>query len=226
MTRVRWFRADWPVNVRHLATRMRQYAFTEASPDGFLLDRARDDRIEGRYIEKFSYNESIVDPFGRELSFERISYRQVEFTLFRDFPQIEIRDAPRGLQSFTSRLLELTDFRVATSPLSVDVLKWIDGIARIVDSDITVDTMQLSGIGFTPAVTGSLLLKSRRDIRASLREIVGSKTHTIDKVRATWSENGTPVAIQINNNGSAKIDFGGADHFTLLRDSLPRPDRS
>jgi len=223
MTRVRWFQAEWPISIRALSARMRQHAFTENAQDGFLVDRAREERIEGRYVEKLSYTETVVNPFGQELSFERVVYRQVEFTIYRDFPQIELRDPPRGLQSFTSRLVELTEFRMSTAPVSVDVMKWVEALKLRVEPEIVVDTVQVSEVVFMPEITGTLLLKSRRDVRKALKDIVGPKTHTVDKARVAWVEDGSPVVVQLTNGGLVRIDAGRPEHVTLLRESLPKP---
>ena len=96
MKRVKWFNADWPLSLRTIATRMRASSFTPESNDGFFVERSRDNMIEGRYIEKMSYQEVLDDPFGNKLTFDRLVYRQVMFVLFNDFPRFEMRDAPRS----------------------------------------------------------------------------------------------------------------------------------
>ncbi len=52
-TRVKWFKADWHKNMRAFAKQLKVMEFTESSSDGFVLDRVRDNYIEGRFIERY-----------------------------------------------------------------------------------------------------------------------------------------------------------------------------
>jgi hypothetical protein len=223
MIRTRWLTAESKISLRALAARMRTHAFADESQDGFLLDRSREDRIEGRYIEKLTFQETVPDPFGKELVFERVAYRQVQFTMYREFPQLELRDAPRGTLSFMSKLLELCDFNLTSAPFTVDVMRWAEAIGRIFGAAVVIDMMQLSEISVAPTVTGTMILKSDRDVRDSLRSIVGSRPYTVQKVRLNWNEPTRAVIIQLSNNGSAKIDAADADLLSALRTTLPKP---
>ena len=145
MIRARWLTAESKISLRALAGRMRAHAFTDDSQHGFLLDRTREDRVEGRYVEKLSYQETVPDPFGHELTFDRVTYRQVQFVMYREYPQLELRDAPRGTLAFLSKLGELTDFSLSSAPFTVDLMEWITAIGSAVGATVTIEMMQLSG---------------------------------------------------------------------------------
>jgi len=49
------------------------------------------------------------------------------------------------------------------------------------DSNIIMDSIQLSEIAFSENITDTLLLNSRRDLRKALRDIVAGRSHDIDK---------------------------------------------
>jgi hypothetical protein len=91
---------------------------------GFKVEKVRNETVDASYYERFSWTESGVDPFGREFSFERVGYKVIHFTLSRNYPELEVVDAPRGLSSLFSRIAELTDFEATIEPLRVDVLRW------------------------------------------------------------------------------------------------------
>jgi hypothetical protein len=222
MIRTRWLSAESKISLRALAARMRTSAFTDEGQSGFLLDRTREDRIEGRYIEKLTFQETVPDPFGQELVFDRVAYRQVQFTMYREFPQLELRDAPRGPLSFMSKLLELCDFNLISAPFTVDVMVWAEAIGRAVGAALVIDMMQLSQISVAPTVTGTMVLKSDRDVRSSLRSIVGSRSYTVEKVRLNWNERAHSVVIHLGNNGSAKVDPADVDLLSALRLTLPK----
>lgn len=222
MIRAKWLTAEAKISLRALAARMRTHAFTDKSQDGFLLDRTREDRVEGRYVEKLTYQEMVSDPFGQELIFDRMTYRQVQFIMYREFPQLELRDAPRGTFAFISKLLQLCDFNLTSAPFTVDVMRWAEAIGRSVHAAVIVDTMQLSEINVAPKVTGSMVLKSDRDVRDSVKSVIGSRPYTVEKVRLNWNEPSRMVTIQLSNTGAAKVDSADTDLLATLRATLPK----
>lgn len=223
MIRAKWLTAESKISLRALAARMRVHAFTDESHDGFLLDRTREDRIEGRYIEKLTLQETVPDPFGQELTFERITYRQVQFIMYRDFPQLELRDAPRGTLAFMSKLLELCDFNLTSESFTVDVMRWADEIGRNVGAAVVLDMMQLSEIQITPTVTGTMVLKSDREVRDSLKSVIGSRPYTVEKVHLNWRGGTRAITVHLSNTGSAKVEAVDADLLPTLRATLPKP---
>ena len=76
MRRIRWFNAEWPVSLRTLAAKMRANPFREDSIEGFIVDRVRENLVEGRFIEKIAFQETSRDPFGSEHSFETYNLSQ------------------------------------------------------------------------------------------------------------------------------------------------------
>ena len=53
----------------------------------FIIERVREDFINGRYVEKISYQEVLTTPFGDQQIFDRTEYRQLEFNLFAKVSQ-------------------------------------------------------------------------------------------------------------------------------------------
>jgi len=91
------------------------------------------------------------------------------------------------------------------------------------DSNIIMDSIQLSEIAFSENITDTLLLNSRRDLRKALRDIVAGRSHDIDKARLSWIEDGRTVAIHLSNAGSVRLEPEDLHLLPLLRASLPRP---
>lgn len=223
MIRAKWLTAESKISLRALAVRMRAQAFTDETQDGFLLDRTREDHIEGRYIEKLTFQETVPDPFGQELTFDRVTYRQVQFIIFREFPQLELRDSPRGTQAFMTKLLELCDFNLTSAPFTVDVMRWATEIGRTVGAAVVMDLMQLSDIQVAPTVTGTMVLKSDRDVRDSLKTVIGSRPYTVEKVRLNWKGDTRAITIHLSNTGSAKVEAADVELLEALRSTLPKP---
>lgn len=140
MKRFRWFQVEWPTSIRTLARRIKMRTFEGESGHGFFIDRVRDDYLEARYVERVEYTDVVIDPFGKELTFDRVEFRQTLFRASSAAPGLELIDPPRNVQALMNRLSEAVDFEVAITPAVVDVLTWsavlqnVGGVSSVVDS--------------------------------------------------------------------------------------------
>lgn len=215
MKRIRWLSAQWPVPLRTIAAKMKANAFTIDSCDGFLVDQVRDSSIEARYIEKLTYQETLTDPFGNEELLDRVSYRLVEFGLFADFPNIELRDSPRSTQSYVSRLLEISDFLLSVSHLQVNLLDWAEAFQNQVDRNIIIDSLQIAGLELEEGVSAKMLAKGNKDVRGALERFIGGKSYILEKLQLRVQLDRNFASIHLASNASAKMPV------ELIRDLLP-----
>lgn len=222
MNRVRWLNAQWPFSMRTIGNRLKGMPFTEDSIDGFAIERIRDDFVEGRFIEKYTYQEVIADPFGTEEVLERTGYRSTGFTLYSQFPYIELRNGQRSIKEFVNRLLQACNFNLVVAPVTVNLLDWIVSLQELFGQKVVVDSLQVSGVELEKGITGKILLKGDKDVREAIVHIVGGKRYTLEKVQVKLASSGQRISIHLANNGSAKIP---PDHTSellpLLRKSCP-----
>jgi len=222
MNRIRWLNAQWPSSMRTIGNKLNAMPFTEESMDGFAIERVRDDFIEGRFIEKFIYQEVIATPFGKEEVIERTGYRSTDFTLFSHFPYIELRNGQRSIKEFVNRLLQACNFNLVVSPISVNLLDWVTSFQKSLGQKIVVDSLQVSGVELEEGISGKILLKGSRDVREAIDNIVGSKRYTLEKVQVKLTVSGKSMFIHLANNGTAKIPPDNTSHLLpLLRKSFP-----
>ena len=225
MNRVRWLNAQWPSSIRAVGKMLIEMPFTDERMDGFAIERIRDDFIEGRYIEKYNYQEVISTPFGSEEVFDRIGYRTTEFTLFDSAPHIELRSYQRSIKELISRLLEACSFNLVVTPPTVNLIEWVSALQVAVDQDITVDSLQVSGVEIDDGVTGKILLKGVRDVREATDILLAGRKHVLEKVQVKFAGLNKTVAIQLSNNGTAKLPAVlPNDLLRHLRASFPRGD--
>lgn len=222
MKRIRWLSAQWPVPLRILASKMKANAFTEDSYDGFVVERVRDTSVEARYIEKITYQETVTDPFGNEEIFDRVSYRQVDFNLFEDFPNIELWDAPRSFQAYVSKLLELSSFSLSISPLRVNLLDWAVAFQAELRKQVTIDSMQIAGLELETGVSAKVLVTGDKDVRIALDHFVKGRRYVVEKLQLKAKFDSKLAPIHLTNHGSAKIPEDVLEYLLpLLRNSLP-----
>jgi hypothetical protein len=224
MKRIRWLSAQWPVSLRTIASKMKANAFTQNSFNGFLVERVRDTSIEARYIEKLTYQETLTDPFGNEEILDRVTYRQIEFGLFADFPNIELWDSPRSTQSFVSRLLELSDFSLSVSHLQVNLLDWTEAFQGQVKRPIIIDSLQIAGLELEKGVSAKMLVKGDKDVREALDHFTEGKPYILEKLQFRVQLDRSVASIHLASNGSAKMPVEFVrDFLPSLRQSLPEP---
>lgn len=207
--------------MRVLAKRLRAKAFDGVQVEGFVLDRVRDDFIDARFVEKVEYDDTVTDPFGVESSFHRIEYRKCEFKAMLDGPGLELVDAPRGVQTMVSRLAEATDFALAISPLSVDVLAWATAVQRRLNVVGVVDSLQVGAVELSQGVQAKAVIKGAVDVLAATQALVHGKKHVIEKVHIRFS-GPKRMTVLLTNGGVARFDQEPSDELVAaVRASLP-----
>ncbi len=225
MSRFRWLQADWPLPVRTLAKQIRQRAFSDDESSGFILDRVRDDFLEARYVERYEYEETIADPFGKEMTLNRLEFRQTSFRAAPGWPGLELVDAPRSSQSLVSQLLEITDFALPVTPLTVDVMGWADAFQQHFGNRIVIDSIQLGSLQIEHGVRAKVVLKGEEDVRTACKELIGGRKHILEKLQLRIAQGHLRSSVLMANNASVKID-GIELHDAILeslRHSLPTP---
>jgi len=221
MNRFRWLNAQWPSSMRIIGNKLKGMQFTEESIDGFAIERIRDDFVEGRFIEKLVYEEVISDPFGKEDTIERTTYRSTEFTLFSVFPHIELRNGQRSIKEFVNRLLQACEFNLVVSPITLNLLQWTDSFQKKVGTKVLVDSLQVSGVEISHGITGKILLKGERDVRDAVKAIIGAKPYTLEKIQLKIIFTEKPLCVHLGNNGTAKLPVDWNDELLqLLRQSF------
>lgn len=221
MKRYRWLKAHWPISMRVLAKRLRSKEFDGEQAEGFVIDRVRDDFLEAKFIERFEYDDTVIDPFGVEESYHRVEYRKCEFKAMSTGPGLELVDAPRGVQAMVSRLAEATDFALAISPVSVNALAWATNVQRRLNVVGVVDSLQVGSLELAVGVSAKAIIKGSSDVLAATQALVDGKKHVVEKVQIRL---GGPkrVTLLFTSGGVARFDHEPPDELLeIVRSSLP-----
>ena len=222
MKRYRWLQADWPISMRALGRRLKARPFGPGVSHGFVIDRVRDDFLEGRYVERIEFTETVTDPFGLELSFARVEFRQSSFRASPSGAGLELRDPPRSVQALLNRLSEASDFEVAITARTVDVLRWSAKFQEIAHLSPVVDSLQISALELEPGIKAKIVVKGDRDVRSACNSLTGARKFEVEKIqlRVAAPSSGTII---LGSSASASIGIDDPEQRTLqaLRASLP-----
>jgi len=215
--RYRWLEAHWPISMKTLGKRLKARPFEGDVSHGFVIDRLRDDVVEARYVERVEYTETVLDPFGRELSFERVEFRQTHFRAAGNGVGLEVRDPPRSVQPLMNRLSEATDFEVALNAYSVDVMAWAARFQSSSGVSCVVDSLQMNALQLEEGVTAKIVIKGDRDVRQACTKLAGNRRYLLEKVQLRLEK---PYAgtITLSNAGAASLALD--DHHDDLLDHL------
>ena len=225
MTRYRWLRAEWPMTIRTLSKRFRHQEFSEDRSSGFILDRARDDALEARFVERYEFTETVSDPYGKALTFERLEFRQTAFRATPGWPGLELINAPRTIQSLVSGLLEASNFELAISPIEVDVMAWADEFQRALGAEALIDSLQVAALAVADGINAKVMLKGATDVRAACKEMVQKRRHVLERLQMRVTIGSTRITVMLSNGAGAKVDGNDVpvELVEHLRASMPKP---
>ncbi|MYM96402.1 hypothetical protein [Duganella vulcania] len=222
MTRYRWLSAEWPVSIATLAKRLKAKPFSSQVRHGFVVDRVRDESLEGRYIERIEYKETVTDPFGVELSFERVEFKKSEFRISISRPGLEIREAPRSFQGLMNQLSEVVDFKVSIASESVSVLEWADKIQYLAKRPIIIDSIQINSLSLKEGVSAKIIVKGEKDVRVACDALTKGRHYLLEKVQLRFVDNISNGFIILGSSGSAnlEIDDSSGELLKIVREGL------
>jgi hypothetical protein len=220
MKRYRWFRAEWPISMRALAKRLKSKPFIADESEGFVIDRVRDDFLQARFVERMEYDDTVTDPFGKELSFHRVEFRQCEFRASTDSPGLELVDAPRSVQALVSRLAEASEFSLAISPLSVDVLAWATSVQKLLNLQGVVESLQIGSLELGPGITAKAVIRGSTDVLESGAALIKGRRHAMEKVQLKFPGS-KRTNLLLTSVGALKVEAERPDEIvSTVRQSL------
>lgn len=219
MNRYQWFKTKWPLSMSELAQKLKKFSFDENQTSGFILDRVRENFIEARYIEKVEINETIKDPFGKELVYNKILYKECSLRISDDTPiGLEFVNPPKGLQGLISKLSQASDFMLTVTPLKIDLLKWIDALDIMIQEKANIKSIEISGLDLGSGVSAKTIIKGPKNVLNATNSLTINRSYKLEKIHAVYKNFGK---IMITINGCAKVDIETYHgNIQIIRNSL------
>ena len=164
-------KATFPGSLKEIAKRLKKAAFTEDAEIGFVVDRVRDDYIEARFFERVSFQESVTDPLGNEYTIERLAFRQIDFTLRKEFPQLELRLASRPGRSFVVELQRACTFSMELSDLVVNLDRWHKSLEQTMEVEIPLRSVLATASDLAGGGAARISITSPTDVRPAANQL-------------------------------------------------------
>ncbi len=203
MSKILWLKVDWNNTYDQVKNKIINSLFTRNSDKGFLLDKSRNDLLEGRYIEKKIVKAEYTDPFNQLLSYELVKYDFIYFKLIDNIAGLEITNPPRSIKEFLNTLALFSDFKISVDTYYTNIITWFELIKKYFD-EIEIKNLICDEIQFSEQVTGRLYLYGGNDIINITNNYKDAK---IKEITFTYRHNQYGNGkCTITNNGCCRID--------------------
>lgn len=220
MIRHRWIQARWPIDMRTLAIRLSKREYKSDTQAGFILDRARADLIEGRFVERVAVSERVVSPFGVEELFDRVEFRIVEFRATDGDHGLEVINPPRSTTMFLNHLSEACDDALALQAVDINPLVWGSLISDQVGDRCQFVSLQLSKLSLSETTSAQIVLNGTSDVRPYLDDLAGGRKFVVDKVKMEFGDR-RKIAIILGRQGSVSANHEiSAVNLHIIRSTL------
>ncbi len=211
MGRYRWFDFKTRLSLSELAGRLRDRPYADEKGEGFVLDQFRSDFVVASYIEKVTRIEDVTDPFGRSQRYERTEYDLQSFRVLDHGSTLEMVNPSRTSNTLITRLLEVTDFDVTISPISIDPLEWWSRFSSLSSVEGALDRVEVRNLRVAEGALATIKIEGAGDVVEALRRMVDFGTITFDKVRARfplkrgWASMAANAAVEIKSSSEAEM---------------------
>lgn len=194
--------------------------FGKSSATGFRISTFDANVLEGSYIEKTEFTETVNDPFGNQIEIPRVRFDTINFRLSRKFPELEVVDPPRSIRGLLSEISRAFEFSAAIEKISVDVAQWFGATERYL-KQTHVTKMVYSDIVISPGVEGGLVVTGAADVREGASAFLGKKKGTVERIGFVGLSGQESVSCELSATGRASFDCSDEDDMRkILRESL------
>ena len=194
--------------------------FKKDSIWGFRVYSRRNDTIQAVYIEKKTYIEKIIDPFGEIQEFNRVTYNQIDFQLSIVPPHILLFQPPREYRKLLNQLAQFADYTIAIDIKVVKLLDWVDLIINQGFKCI-VKKANINSINYDKYTSGKLTLVSGVDLKDKIDKLIPNSSYSLKQLSISFCEKSDIPNVDLFSDG--KIIFTqpvDLDIFKILYDSF------
>lgn len=220
MRKVKWLRIESPFPMSNMAEKLSCDSFTEEKGRGFILNKVRNNQLNGKFVEKVIYEDKILSLYGEENIIERVEYKITEFLLNADsYPIAVIVNPPRTLKPFANALIRNLGFGTSIEEIIIEPFRWVEEIMH--EQLITINQIDVSQIQVSEYALAKMQIASSKDLLNYYKtELLPQKTR-IDRLSASISTHDYSGKFKLFRNGTAYIEVKHEREFsTLLYNAL------
>ncbi|WP_230656945.1 hypothetical protein [Psychrobacter sp. I-STPA10] len=210
MKTIKWFKVGIPVNIRDFANKLNNNHFQEGLPSGFILNKATQREITGKFIEEKVFKKEVVNPLGDSeiISIPDFNIVDFKFININNSWLLEIHNTPRSIKSFSNKLSVLLGVGFYIDNIHLDLKKLILEIENDI-SKLSVTKIEVYNINIQNIALGQMLITSPNDVRQTLDSYLIDKTgYKIDYINAKFTNHESFTgSFEVRSN--TRIDIKG-----------------
>ena len=208
MKKYKPYSADWPISLKTLAQALNRDNYTSRKQSGFIVDQARKNAINARFIEKLMRVRTVTDPFGQKTDERLVDFHVTEMQLKLGPVGLELINPGRSSKLLVASLNSVMQEFVAISAVAVNLHEWSRLITEQSSSDYVISQLRMTGVRISAEVVANISVKGSRNLQKSVDKYFSGSSGCVDRI--ALERLGRPESrIIISSDGSFEV----ADEF-------------
>lgn len=222
MDKYKWIRTSPLPSRRKIVDNLIKYSFFNDSNSGFVVDKATDEVVKARYIEKMTYVDTVEDPYGNKIEQNILSFRSLLFQVFLDDNVIEIVNPDmKIIRGFYGLLSQANEFSIKLEPIQFDPYNWSLCLIEQSMSEYYIEQVDFDSVLIDDSVTVKLSALGKGDVVEECRKILNSAHPPIKRIKLkSRSLKGVFVEVKASGFVSVSSKFTALDYDVVKSISI------
>jgi hypothetical protein len=115
-------------DLKQVAEGMLQLQYVRGASEGYVLASVRANCVQGRYVERFSWNEEVEDPVAGMIPVPRVEVRITQFVLESATPGLELVNPPRNVKGLFNSISGMLGSPIGVAPVPLDLHVFLNSL--------------------------------------------------------------------------------------------------
>ncbi|MFH1658557.1 MAG: hypothetical protein ABIG35_04510 [Pseudomonadota bacterium] len=217
--KVKWLSVAAPLNLAEISERLVGLKFHRGGSAGIELIDIRRDYLVARFVEEVIDTEVYTDPFGDKIVNEIRRYLSFTFNVYEGNGRFVFRvdNPPRSLKSFVGLLSDSFGLGFSISPLTIDILSFLDELrVFLAVPHCVVRKIRIGNVRIEQSTLARVEATSTNDAYADISGLWRLEGAIVEKVTIEFRKVGYAGALEIASSGVLSADDELIDELTSM----------
>lgn len=222
MDKYKWIRVSPMPSRKELVENLIKFSFFEGSDYGFVIDKANDEVVKARYIEKIIYVDTVEDPYGNKIEQNILSFRFISFQVFLNDDVIEIVNPDvKIIRGFYSLLAQANNFSIKIESILFDPYEWSLRLMEMSNSKYYIEQVDFDPVLVGDFVTIKLSALGKGNVMEECEKILKVKHPPVKRIKLK-SRFFKGVFVEVKSTGLVSISsrFNEPDYMLVRSISI------
>lgn len=218
LIRVKWNRLKSNLTLSEIAFYIKSNKYSEELGYGYSDFEISSEVLSATYTEAKLNKQTSVDPLGNENEQEFITYESIQFSISKLIGRLyllSVYNPPKSIKALTERLSADSGYKIGFSIVDIKLSEYLDSLHERYDLDlVNIKKVKLSNLIVNDNSKATVEVTSKKNAFDDVKDIIGDKAYTLDKVRAAGYVLGHRCEFEISKNGSVCANEGMVKYLT------------